>query len=64
MKSKVEYIKLMYPNNTTVTIEGDSKLIEQIIRKLNGEYSGVIIREEITEGWDTEQLKKLLKGRE
>jgi len=62
MKTKVEYVKLLYPKNTSVVIEGDSEIISQVIRKLEGEYEGVVIRENITEGWNVEQLKKLIKG--
>lgn len=62
--SKTEYIKLLYPNDTTVTIQGDQEIISQIVRQLDGQMIGFEVKEQfdITYGWDKKAIQALLDG--
>lgn len=61
--SKIEFIVLMYPNDTTVKIEGDPDIISQIIRQLDGQMIGFQVSErfDVTDGWNIDALRALMK---
>lgn len=59
----IHFITLFYPNDTTVKIEGDPDIITQIIKQLDGQIIGFQVGErfDVTEGWNVDALRALMK---
>lgn len=64
--SKIEFVVLTYPNNTTVKIEGDPEIISQVIKQLDGQFISFEISErfDVTDGWNIEAMRTLMKEAE
>lgn len=63
---KSDFIRLIYPNDTFVTIEGDRDIIVQILRRLDNQMIGFEIREDINtikDGWDLNAMKAILEDK-
>lgn len=63
MSNKIEFIVLLYPNNTTVKVEGDPDIISQIVKRLGDQTIGFEIHErfDVTDGWNVDALRALMK---